>query len=604
MNAIRVFLLACAFLYFSGVRAEDTKPAPVKAESAKADKDEKSKIPQVPVYFSVTGNELKIKPPIFQYDLESTKGEKLIMGDLVFDNESLKPSIHGDTFKIDWNRKLIEQGELSLIDHLGVEKWKRNITGEGTWSYKFKEGDHPLQFNPGDKLRYCLRQKNGGAYTAVCSRWYGVESRSGELTMVPLVQKGIPRVIFQQEEGKLKGRREVTVRTPVQFFGSLITGDSYEFLSEPPPLVINDMSVSEDPEKVTLVGEMPKPLNVETEVIKGENYGSLTTALGFEKTIAEKSDLWKGQVKIKEGEIRLPGSQGGIFIYPLEITNPPTEKNRISIEKRISKDTYLAKDKIFVSDADGNIKPWEIDAPEKFKNNRVYLETSGQPTPHKAYLDVYRGDRGEASMRLTALGTASSQFSIFAEAHVSWWFNDVFDSPDYYFSRHRWGVSAKYFTSMTPLKEIKEGTTTLTVMQADLRYRLNPGLWERDETVGVIASYETITVGNFDVPKMGAGVFWARSMPKVFDSWLSKISYLNYPKWVDMEFINYMSSMNSQNTLGQDFVVNFHGKVLWTNTFFGEAGFGIKNYSATRSPTDEHLKLTTFYGTVGLGVSF
>jgi hypothetical protein len=262
------------------------------------------------------------------------------------------------------------------------------------------------------------------------------------------------------------------------------------------------------------------------------------------------------------------------------------------------------KEKLFVADGAGKLNQWDFEVPNVFQNNRVYLEVPSDKTIHRAYLDVYRGGAGEASFRLTGVGTASAQFSIFSEAHVLWWVNDFFGSPDFYFSRQRWGFSAKYFTSLSQLKEVEEGSGTLTVMQVDTRYRLTPGLWEKDESVGLIGSFESVKVGQFNVSKFGAGVFWARSMPRVFDRWFSLLPYMNYPKWVDMEFIKYLTCTDGKYALGDDYVINFHGKVLWTKRFFGEAGFGIKNYFAESEADRTHFKLTTFYGTVGLGINF
>ena len=99
-------------------------------------------------------------------------------------------------------------------------------------------------------------------------------------------------------------------------------------------------------------------------------------------------------------------------------------------------------------------------------------------------------------------------------------------------------------------------------------------------------------------------MFWARSMPRAIDSWLSKIPHMNCPKWVDMEFIAFLSSPDSDIELKSDFLLNFHGKVLWTPTFFGEAGIGVKNYHFERTSDGSGAKLTTFYGTLGVGINF
>lgn len=559
-----------------------------------------------PLNFEVKDAELKIKPPYFSYDLESTKGLKLQMSEVVFDDQSVKPSLHGDSFKFEWNKKLIQGGELSVIDRMGTEKWHQDIKGDGSWSIKFKESKDSLNFKEGERYRFCLKDSNKEkeSYVALCSRWYGVENRNGSLFMGAIAGTATPRAIYQQEEAKLKGRKEVGLNTPVQFFATLSTGDSYEFRSEPQELKVKDMSLAEEEDKVYLTAELPVPVNHEPEEIKGENYSPFVKVVGFEKTIDEKSDYWKAKIPIKNAVILLPGSKGGVFVYELEIKDPPSEKYRHFLNARDSTGTYKQKDKLLVKDANDSEKLWEFESPEKFKYNRSYLEIAAEKSVHKAYLDVYRGSAGEASFRLTGVATSGSQFHIFAEGHVMWWMNDIFGSNNFHFSRQRWGVSAKYFTSMTKLKEIEEGDDMLSVMQADIRYRLTPGIWEKDETVGLIGAYETVKVGQFKIPKMGAGVFWARSMPKVFDAWFSKLPYMKYPKWVDMEFIKYFSSMDGGYSLDEDYIINFHGKVLWTPRIFGEAGFGIKNYFAQKKSDDIHLKLTTFYGTVGLGINF
>lgn len=223
-------------------------------------------------------------------------------------------------------------------------------------------------------------------------------------------------------------------------------------------------------------------------------------------------------------------------------------------------------------------------------------------------MEIYRAGAGEASLRLTGVVTSDSDYVVLGEGHVSWWFNDLFDWQNYYLSKQRWGVSAKYFTSLTKLPAATAGGSSedvsLNVADVDLRYRLTPGLWEKDETLGLIMAYEAMTLGDSSVPKMGVGLFWARSMPRAIDYWFSKLPFMNYPKWVDMEFIKYVSSMDSDITLGDDYVLNFHGKVLWTSSFFGEAGFGLKNYYFEKKSDGSGAKLTTFYGTVGLGLNF
>jgi len=65
-----------------------------------------------------------------------------------------------------------------------------------------------------------------------------------------------------------------------------------------------------------------------------------------------------------------------------------------------------------------------------------------------------------------------------------------------------------------------------------------------------------------------------------------------------------LSTTNSKMSIGANSALNFHGKVFWTPSIFGEAGFGIKKYAFTNTTTATQLSLSSFYATVGLGVNF
>jgi hypothetical protein len=146
---------------------------------------------------------------------------------------------------------------------------------------------------------------------------------------------------------------------------------------------------------------------------------------------------------------------------------------------------------------------------------------------------------------------------------------------------------------------------------------LSPGLCGRDETWGLLGSYQQVKYDIFQTGMLGGGVFWARSIPKVFDDLLNLLPFMRSPKWVDCEFIYYMSSLNSAYPLRNpaqggrgNWALNFHGQIMWTQRFFGEAGFGLKNYDFNyeSSPSGVFQRLnfnfTSFYGTAGIGYKF
>ncbi len=202
------------------------------------------------------------------------------------------------------------------------------------------------------------------------------------------------------------------------------------------------------------------------------------------------------------------------------------------------------------------------------------------------------------------------------EVAFNYWFENFLGSYDKHYHQ-RWGLSAKAFRSLTNL-ELSRLNSALAAYTAELKYRLEPGLWARDETWGLLGGYQKVTYDFFDAQMAGLGFFWARSMPKVFDDLIAYLDIwdlFNYPKWVDLEFIYYMVSPESNIIMGPvgygNWALNFHGQIMFTPTFFGEAGFGIKQYDFGQGildrygrPATKGFSFTSSYGTFGFGFKF
>jgi hypothetical protein len=174
-------------------------------------------------------------------------------------------------------------------------------------------------------------------------------------------------------------------------------------------------------------------------------------------------------------------------------------------------------------------------------------------------------------------------------------------------SRQRWGISAKYFQSFASFSLAQEKNATkmnLQVQTLDLKYRLTPGVWGRDETWGLIGGYQSVNFSGLLSKQLGTGVFWARSMPRIFDNIFNYLPLMGYPKFVDMEFIYYMASLTPNVSLQQNMALNFHGKVFWSDRLFGEAGFGTKTYGYSNRAQNKKAVFVSAFGTVGMGLNF
>lgn len=334
---------------------------------------------------------------------------------------------------------------------------------------------------------------------------------------------------------------------------------------------------------------------------------------------------------MKNAVLFFPGIGGGMFRQKLNLQAVPLAEMRPYLATRTPLGTYLKNPvlhglkapevQVMSVEGGGEVKTlqssaqqsasqrnatlfdWTFVAPEKGNMNRSYLGLSYGKQKTRAYYELYRGYGNELSFRLSGIVSAG-QGMIMGETAFNHWFEEIFSSENYWLSKQRWGVSGKYFKSLTPLQFEQATAANLEVLTFDLKFRFTPGLWTREESMGMMASYQSVGFEQLKAQMLGAGWFWARSMPKVFDDILNYIPGMNFPKWVDMEFIYYPGSMDSKIKADVNYALNFHGQVLWKKWLFGEAGFGVKRYAFLDTSLNQQAELNTFYGTVGLGMKF
>jgi hypothetical protein len=130
------------------------------------------------------------------------------------------------------------------------------------------------------------------------------------------------------------------------------------------------------------------------------------------------------------------------------------------------------------------------------------------------------------------------------------------------------------------------------------------GVWNRDELFGLIASYQTVKFSSVGANLGGVGVYWARTMPRVFADLFELVPILDYSKYVDVEFIYYPMAMGNKTEAGSSYNLNFHGKVFWSKRLYGEAGFGLKQFEFSDLSQSAGVAFSTAYGTVGIGFIF
>lgn len=622
------------------------------------------------LYFDQVDNGLILPPLELDYDLSQEQGAQLQMGNATLSSKnfffSLAPlgRTHAHLAKtlsksqatqnallVVWPRDFLESGVIEMISRKGEVLWSATLSSQdlNSWQEQLDQWRRdlvklgvnekalhnngifrtqwgltdvdkiPLR-NQREAFRFCISQTDGKNSAKLCSQYYG--TKSGKTLVMGRVKTDLknPRVLIAGEESALKNTVPVAADMPLSFFAELKNGESYEFISQPNPLRLMDISESEKSDRLSLVGYDTRPLGP-SKILNPDEYGVFTRLLGFQPTIGDSRKFWSTTVSRENGQLFLPGKVGGIFKQRFDLQKIPNMQARAYLHKDSPLGTYVDDTKLFGRKGEGttvetsqntvsmdkeapHLFTWRFKATERGKINRSYLEVKQGENSYRAYYEIYKGFPRELSGRFTGV-TASSESLILGEIAYNQWFETLAGWTNYWLGRHRWGISAKHFVSLNDLTVDNSGNTApLSVTTVDLKYRLSPGLWGRDESVGLISSYQNVTFGDLKAAMLGVGGFWARSMPASLDKLFNLLPFMRYPKWVDVEFIYYMNAMDANIELRESMSLNFHGKVLWTDRVFGEAGFGIKRYGFSDTDLGQKAELNTFYGTIGLGLNF
>ncbi|MEN0059264.1 MAG: hypothetical protein AAGB31_10560 [Bdellovibrio sp.] len=554
---------------------------------------------------------------------------------------------------ISWPQQLLNHGVVEMISRTGTvlwsssfsaheraqwqtdwERWRQESLQAGVPAQDLRAGVMTSQYGIEDveaaklpikdlkeSFRFCITQVEGRHSTKICSQRYGIRTSPNGYVMGRVRGDAVaPRVLLQNEEAPLKGAASVSADMPVAFYAETTTGESYEFVVVPNKLELMDIADTSNPKYLRIVAYGMQPLG-RSSLLNPDQYSSFTKLIGFEATIGDPRKFWAASIAKSDPKIYLPGKGGGLFRQRLELSEIPRAQARVFLNHRTPTGTY--SDSIWlegrkrpqahvkseqysvkVDEKEPSLFGWDFRAEERGKINRSYLNVEMNGKTYSSYYELYKGFPRELSGRFSAV-QASSDFIVMGEVAYNHWFEDLFGWSQYWLSRQRWGLSAKYFQSFNELTVNSAGSTApLNVLTVDLKYRAQPGLWGRDESLGALVSYQNVSFDEMRAPMLGVGAFWARSMPKVFDDFFNLAPFMRYPKWVDMEFIYYVNSMSSDVTLNSSMSLNFHGKVYWSDRYFGEAGFGVKRYGFSDSSLNQKAELNTFYGTVGLGLNF
>ncbi len=628
-----------------------------------------------PLSFDVIGHGVEAPEMEFEYKMEGDElllGNLKINPDNFFvkllpasrmdarlNKSALPGSLNDWVLLFQWPEHVMSEGVLEVISQTGHSVWKIEINPKSlevwnseldTWQKnmsraQFSKEDiskSPLlkiQFGLRDaqnltpfwkmdeNFHFCFSKVDGAGQTRMCTPQYEIVKKESGIALAVVPRTPEPgRVILMNEPAKLASLLPAPENIAIQFYAELPSGMSYEFFATPEKIHLVDMVEDpQDPEYAIVTTEGKAPLT-EATLLNKVKTPEWVQKIGWQQTIGDFRQYWKARIPVKDSFLMIPGQGGGAFRQKFLIQQLPTEKIRPYIIARSAKATYKENapvagkkmDGVALSstqnsvEVDGDSFVWHFGATQRGQMNRSTLLVQAGELTFPAYHEMYKGYPRELSARVSGVIGTENVITLMTEVAFNYWYEDLFGWTNYWAGRQRWGTSLKAFRSLSNIK-ISSKDEKLISYTGEIKYRLNPGLWGRDETWGLIAGYQKVGYDYFQNDMMGPGFFWARSMPKVFDNLFNLIPYLNYPKWVDLEFIYYMLSLTPGSTLGRgqagNWSLNFHGQILFSEQFFGEAGFGIKQYDYSHSFNsarirDQNFTFASFYGTAGLGFKF
>lgn len=469
-------------------------------------------------------------------------------------------------------------------------------------------------------FRFCVTKDAPEGRVAICSKRYRFVRKGGRYWAIAESKSVVPKVFVNDERVTLKGSAVfVDNKRPIKFAALMGNGTYFEFVSYPKRITIVDMVLNEDKKLVEVMGYGPPPLGDVVRVDRlAKDYWDF---LNFMPTIGDFRKFWKATFPLDGGSLYLRGYGGAPFKQPFVFDKLPRKRVRPLIHVKSPRSTYSrtvslqgeTRDPVKASSSEVSAESttptsfeWEFLAEKRGHLNQAEILIQDGETTFRAFHDIYKGFPRELSARASGVVSSSLEIIVLAEVAFQWWFERLlwWDHPLY--SHQRWGVNAKYFQAVTAIGG-QEGTQSLielAVATADLKYRLTPGIWGRDHTLGISLNAQNVRFEGYSSTMAGVGLFWARSMPKVFDVMFNVLPIMRYPKWVDMEGILYLLPLDSRSVLGVNGAVNFHGKVLWTDQFFGEGGFGLKVYQFGDLIRRQEVGLAVLYGTIGVGYNF
>jgi hypothetical protein len=508
--------------------------------------------------------------------------------------------------RAEWRKKLARYKTSFLKRHQG-----------STWGFTDLPAKALHPFRAGSPFLVCIsKQTSAIEKLRVCSAPHAFQKIGHGRTIVGPLKRSETATVFLKDKpigktGLINAPLGKELALKVQFSD----GPTIEIASQPHPLDLLDVVESKDGREIILTGRNSLPLGKKKIIERPAMHFWSPSGI-------EQDTVWQMALPKDEPTIRILGAFNLPFTFLFRFNKLPTENDRVFIKEQSSTGTYSKEPVLFgytpktgpvrstensAEKTDEHHFEWDFAAPQIGARNTARITLLGDqkaPTKWVAHHTLYRGYPFEASARLTGVLGSGGQLIVLGEIAGSAWLETI-GFQNELISRQRWGVAARYFRAITAIESTGgQSVSDFSAVNADLKYNLVRGIWNRDQLFGLIGSVQHVGIAGLSANMIGIGGYWARTMPKLFADLFEKFPLLDYSKYVDVEFVYYPVSTEGGITTSTSYNLNFHGKVFWTSRVYGEAGFGIRQYGFADPSQNAKIEFATAYGNIGMGIIF
>jgi hypothetical protein len=356
---------------------------------------------------------------------------------------------------------------------------------------------------------------------------------------------------------------------------------------------------------------------VETSSMYTKPESSIFKIIGFTNSIGHFKPFYKYENVLAQSQIGVMNSfelesqiDLGMFEFLDDSSRPKVTKKSFQISSYNKSKNILLNSKNDITYIGDNFKVesdgkyWVTEADKINIYNENILQFEINKNKYLATHLMYRTYPGQISARISNTFTVTNEQLLSTEYNLQYWFENIFGLENYYLSTQRWGIEAQAFQSLKKFN-ISDTESKYDNTSANIKYRFSPGVWNYDETFGFILGYQNFSLLNERFPMAGFGLFWSRSMPRVFDDIINLVPFFRKQKWVSVDLTYYNTSLDKdKRTKSSNYKLNFYGKMLWTSRFFTEIGFGMRAHDLEIKSTQTEIQFQTYYGVFGLGLDF